>query len=139
MSPALYTLIGALGGVIITQVANYFLEGRRAKTQLSLKQLEIDGSKSNDLQKSRRDVYARYLLKIDQYVVERHDPAGEEADLLNVMDDYYIALILAGEDTSYHINGVFKMCKNDPFDYDMFDTAKKKLLEAMKNELQQKI
>lgn len=135
MSTALYTLIGALGGVIITQIANYFLEAKRAQSSLALKKLELEGSKDHDLQINRRQVYARYLLKIDQFVVNRHEDANE-ADLVKVMDDYYSSLILAGESTAQHIMEVFKMAKRETFDTELFNESKAKLLVEMKNELQ---
>jgi hypothetical protein len=135
MTTALY----ALGGVLITLIANYLLENKKSKNQVSLKSLELESTKKHDLLKLRRESYAKYLKKIDDFVLSRYIDEGEEAqklDLALVMDDYYSSLILAGEETSYHINGVLEMGRKNPFDDGMFQNSKTKLLEAMKNELQ---
>lgn len=129
----------ALGGVLITLIANYLLENKKSKNQISLKSLELESTKKHDLLKLRRESYAKYLKKIDDFVSSRYVDEGEEAqklDLALVMDDYYSSLILAGEETSYHINGVLVMSRKNPFDDGMFQNSKIKLLEAMKNELQ---
>ncbi|MGI2001441.1 hypothetical protein [Shewanella frigidimarina] len=135
MTTALY----ALGGVLITLIANYLLENKKSKNQIALKSLELESTKKHDLLKLRRESYAKYLKKIDDFVLSRYVDEGEEAqklDLALVMDDYYSSLILAGEETSYHINGVLEMSRKNPFDDGMFQNSKTKLLEAMKNELQ---
>ena len=135
MTSALY----ALGGVLITLIANYLLENKKSKNQISLKSLELESTKKHDLLKLRRESYAKYLKKIDDFVLSRYVDEGEEAqklDLALVMDDYYSSLILAGEETSFHINGVLEMSRKNPFDDGMFLNSKIKLLEAMKNELQ---
>ncbi|MEH6346514.1 MAG: hypothetical protein V7785_15590 [Bermanella sp.] len=139
MTTALYTLFGTLGGVLITLIANYLLENKKSMNQIALKSLELESTTKHDLQKLRRESYAKYLKKIDDFVLSRYVDEDEEPkklDLVLVMDDYYSSLILAGEETSYHINGVLEMSRQNPFDDGMFQNSKTKLLEAMKNELQ---
>lgn len=142
MSSALYTVIGAFVGVVVTQIANYFLEDKKSKNQIALKKIELDKNRAHELEKSRREVYARYLRKIEDFTISRfpnEDGSVNEIDLSPVMDDYYMALILGGEDVNYHVNGVLEMARRNPFDQSMYKTAKSKLLEAMKAELQQGI
>src|SRR5690554_6869912 len=94
MDTSLYTLIGALGGVIVTQAANFFLERKRGSTQISLKNLELKEQQRQELHRERRVVYAKYLEEFDHYI---NDPSKGVESMLT---SYYSALMLASNDTS---------------------------------------
>lgn len=129
MDPALYALIGALGGILITQVANYFLEDKKSKNLIDLKKLDVTHEKSNELHRERRSTYAKYLVELDVFSAHR------ERGLDSVINEYYNALIVANDETSEHIKTVFSIIKKDDFETDDFLKAKKALLQAMRNEL----
>ena len=94
MDASAYTLIGALGGVIVTQLANFLLEGKKGENLKAVKRLELEETRKHELSKERRLAYAKYLEEFDQYA---NDPSKGEAFLLG---SYYAALILAPESTS---------------------------------------
>jgi len=94
MDASAYALIGALGGIIVTQVANFFLEGKKAQSLKALKELELEDARRKELSKERRLAYAKYLEEYDHYA---NDPSKGEAFLLG---SYYAALILAPANTS---------------------------------------
>lgn len=94
MDASLYTLIGALGGVLVTQFANFLLEKKRGANQVLLKRLELKEQQRQELHRERRVAYAKYLEEFDRYV---NDPIkGPES----VLTSYYSALILASDETS---------------------------------------
>ena len=130
MEPATYTLLGALGGILITQVANYLLESKKSKNQKELKSLELEHSRHHDLMKERRVAYSNYLKSIDQYI------ASQPNDIRICVDTLYSALIVAGEDTTKKINEVFSIIKKDDIVADKLLLAKGNLLKTMQNELQ---
>ena len=130
MDPAFYTLSGALGGMLITQVANYFLEDKKAKNSLNIKQAELDNNRHHDLLKERRTAYSNYLEAIDKALTT------EPKDLSKTVGPLYSALIVASDDTTNKINTVFRIIKKKDFETDDFITAKKELLKSMQLELQ---
>jgi len=130
LDPAFYTLIGALGGIFITQVANYFLEDKKAKNSLNIKNAELGHQRHYDLLKERRIAYSNFLEAIDKsQVTEPHD-------LTPCVGPLYAALIVASEDTVTKINAVFTMVVNCDFEAKDFLKAKKELLKSMQFELQ---
>ena len=136
MDTALYTLLGALGGILITQGANYFLEDKKSKNQMSLKAMELEHQKHHDLLKERRLSYSNYLKSIDDYCTQ------EERDISIVLGYLYAALIVASEETSEKINSTFSQIKEIPlidskdFDHKKYLSTKNELLALMRNELQ---
>lgn len=133
MDPALYTLIGALGGVLITQISNYLLEDKRLNTQKELKIVDIDHQWQIDIMRVRRIAYSKYFESIDIYRVNMNE------GLQSVVGNFYEALMVASEETSKHIKSVFSQIKNDKIDVDAYLEAKKQLLMSMQNDLQKQI
>jgi len=129
LEPAIYTLIGALGGILITQVANYFLESKKAKNQQVLKSIELDHQKHHDLLKERRIAYSNYLAAIDKTV-------ATEINLAECVNHLYGALIVSTGETTKKIAEVFSMIKMKDYETDEFLSAKTKLLKAMQADLQ---
>jgi hypothetical protein len=130
LDSAFYTLIGALGGILITQVANYFLESKKSKNSINLKRLELESQRHHDLLKERRSAYSNYLEAIDKTLSQN------PKDLSKTIGALYAALIVANKDTTEKINAVFSFIKKDDIEKDSFIKAKKELLNAMQIELQ---
>lgn len=130
MDPAVYTLIGALGGVLITQVANYFLESKKSQNLQKLKSLELRHSRNHDLNKERRVAYSKYLEAVDKSC------ATEPRDLSLCVGYLYAAMIVASDETSTKIKLVFKYLKEDDLDVEGFMDAKRQLLISMQSDLQ---
>lgn len=127
---AIFTLIGALGGVLITQVANYFLESKKSQSQKDLKSLELQKSRDHDLYKERRIAYAKYLEAVDKVA------ATDDKDLSLCVGQLYAAIIVASDPTTKAINTVFSHLKKDDLNASEFLKSKKELLEAMQSDLQ---
>lgn len=130
MEPAVYTLIGALGGVLITQVANYFLESKKSQNLQKLKSLELKHSRDHDLNKERRVAYSKYLEAVDKSFVT------EPKNLSLCVGSLYAAMIVASDETSKKIKLVFNHLKEDEVDVEEFMDAKRQLLKAMQSDLQ---
>ncbi|MFS1502698.1 hypothetical protein BCU13_004630 [Vibrio lentus] len=130
MDPAVYTLIGALGGVFITQVANYFLESKKSQNLQKLKSLELRHSRNHDLNKERRIAYSKYLEAVDKSFVT------EPIDLSLCVGYLYAAMIVASDETSQKIKLVFNHLKEDDIDPEAFMDAKRQLLKSMQSDLQ---
>ncbi|WP_275725097.1 hypothetical protein [Vibrio furnissii] len=130
MDSTVYTLIGALGGVLITQVANYFLESKKSENQKDLKSLELQKSRDHDLYKERRVAYAKFLEAVDK------SAASMPKDLNLCIGQLYAAIIVASDDTAEKIKEVFNLLKQGELVTEDFLEAKKKLLKAMQSDLQ---
>ncbi|WP_421248531.1 hypothetical protein [Aeromonas jandaei] len=130
MDSAVFTLIGALGGVLITQAANYFLESKKAQSQKELKSLELQKSHAHELYKERRIAYARYLEAVDKAAT------ADEKDLSLYVEQLYAAIIVASASTTKEINAVFSHLKKDELVSDEFLKSKVQLLKAMQSDLQ---
>lgn len=130
MDSAVFTLIGALGGVLITQAANYFLESKKAQSQKELKSLELQKSRDHDLYKERRIAYARYLEAVDKAAT------ADEKDLSLCVGQLYSAIIVASASTTKEINAVFSYLKKDEMVPGEFLKSKVRLLKAMQSDLQ---
>ncbi len=130
MGSAMYTLIGALGGVLLTQLANYFLEDKRSKNQRSLKRMELDSAQGHDLLTERRIAYSRYLSDLDFYV------GGKNPELSDLMPSFYSALILSESDASEAIIQTLRVARDSERSAEDLMEVKKKVLEEMKNDLQ---
>ncbi|MEQ3622824.1 MULTISPECIES: hypothetical protein [Marinobacter] len=130
MDSAMYTLIGALGGVFLTQLANYFLEDKRSKNQRSLKRMELDSAQGHDLLTERRIAYSRYLSDLDFYV------GGKNPELSDLMPSFYSALILSESDASEAIIQTLRVARDSERSAEDLMEVKKKVLEEMKNDLQ---
>ncbi len=128
MDASIYTLMGALGGVTVTQVANYFLEGRKSDNQMALKKLELEEQRKLELSRERRDAYAKYMVDYDHYL---NDPSkGPES----VISSYYSALILATEETSTVLKASFNFVLDGEVEQIM--DCKSQLYKAMQREIE---
>lgn len=130
LDSAVYTLIGALGGVIITQLANYFLESKKSENQKELKSLELQKSRAHDLYKERTIVYAKFLEAVDK------SATSTTKELSLCVGQLYAALIVASEETSEKIIALFTLLKKDELVTEDFLEAKKQLFKAMQSDLQ---
>ena len=130
MDSAMYTLVGALGGIIITQVANYFLESKRAKSLLQIKQVELESSKSQNLARERRLSYSQYLEELDHFVNGKHlEPSM-------VAKSYYSALFVSSQETAEVISEAFNVSQNvDATDKEIMN-IKSELIAKIQSELQ---
>jgi len=130
MDSAFYTLIGALGGILITQVANYFLEDKKSKNTIALKSLEFEHQTKTELLKERRIAYSKYLDSLDQYY-------GKKVDTLaDIVGSYYCAVLISSPITTNKIRTVFNHIKESDFDVDEYLAAKKTLMDSMQDDLQ---
>jgi len=130
LDSAFYTLIGALGGILITQVANYFLEDKKSKNLIQLKSLELQHTRHHDLLKERRKAYAKYLEEVDMSRV------AHPSNLTSCVASLYGALIVATDDTTKDIKAVFSILRQDEIGTDEFLNAKRGLLTSMQKDLQ---
>ncbi|MCP1268223.1 hypothetical protein [Aeromonas hydrophila] len=130
MDSSVYALVGALGGVLITQVANYFLERKRMLGQRDLKSLELQKSRDHDLYKERRIAYAKYLEAVDLTA------ASFPKDMSLCVGQLYAALVVASDGTSKEINKVFSYLKREELISADFLAAKARLLKSMQSDLQ---
>ena len=128
MDAPLYTLIGALGGVLVTQVANYFLESKKGKNAKEAKKLELDEIRKHDLFKERRLAYTKYLEEFDRYInmTDKHPES--------VISSYYSALILASKETSVILIASLNFVLDNEFEQIM--DCKKELFNAMQRDLE---
>ena len=129
MEPAAYTLLGALGGILITQVANYFLEDKKSQNLVKLKKLDVAHHKDAEQNKERREIYAKYLVELDNYAGKNHD------DFMQIINVFYSALIVANEATSKEITNTLSIVKKKDFESENYIKAKKDLLTAMRDEI----
>jgi hypothetical protein len=130
LDPAFYTLLGALGGISITQVANYCLENKKSKNLISLKKVELAHQKHHELLKERRIAYSNYLEAVDKAAL------SQPKDLSLCVGQLYSALILASDSTSEKISTVLTIMKEGEIDTIKFIKAKKELYQAMQHEIQ---
>ena len=130
MEPAVYTLIGALGGVMITQVANYFLEDKKSKSQRVLKSLELEHVKQSDLMKERRIAYSSFLHAADKSF------GGTLDELRECTSSLYGAIIVSSSETTQELSNVFSIVKKSNKGGSGYLEAKQKLLAAMQKDLQ---
>lgn len=137
MEPALYALIGALGGIAITNISNYFLEDRKSKNQINLKKLELESLRNSDLINNKRTVYSKYLEATDRFYsrdIEKFE---------TLISHFYEVMILAEHETRPLVVALFNITKqramDKEFDISKFKKVKKELLEAMHNEFQDQI
>lgn len=133
MDPAFYTLMGALGGILITQIANYFLEDKKSKNLIALKSIEIKHQGHSELLKERRIAYAQYLNSLDQHYGKKTE------GLADIVGDYYSAIIVSRDVTTELIREVFELFKDKDFDVDTYLASKRKLIDSMKADLQDEI
>lgn len=123
MDSAIYTLIGALGGVIATQVSNYFLEDKKAKNLMALKAMEIRHQYKIETVKEKRVIYSKFLECVDSL------PQNDEDKLKALVSSYYAALIVTDKENVNAINDVFVLSKDyvpsKDFDSAKFKNAKK--------------
>lgn len=124
-----YTLIGTLGGILITQIANYFLEDKKAQNLIKLKELDVKHQNNSELQRERRDIYANYLAELDGFA------GRNNADIMKIIPLFYKALIVANESTRNEINNTFTILKKKERDTDEYLKAKRDLLKAMRDEI----
>ncbi|MGO2497319.1 MAG: hypothetical protein ACTH6I_04805 [Vibrio litoralis] len=131
MDTAIYTLIGALGGVLITQLANYFLETKKSQSQRELKSMELAQAQKHELHRDRRLAYSKYLEEVDKAAT------SNPRDLSICVGDLYKALIVASDETTKEINKVFNFLRQGgDWETQDFLNAKGKLLKAMQRDLQ---
>ncbi len=128
MDASLYTLIGALGGVFVTQAANFLLEGKKGTNQLYLKKLEIEGQRNHELSKERRIAYAKYLETFDYCL------GKPSTGLETIISPYYAALILASDKTKGLLNASFQAIQDSELE-EVID-LKHQLHNAMQNDIE---
>ena len=61
MEPAMYTLLAALGGVVITQLFNILLEDKKSKNILSIKEIEFKYAREQELLSEKKIAFVKYL------------------------------------------------------------------------------
>ncbi|WP_057833185.1 hypothetical protein [Colwellia sp. TT2012] len=128
MDASAYTLIGALGGVIVTQVANFLLEAKKGENLKVVKHLELVETRKHELSKERRLAYAKYLVEFDHYV---NEPSKGQAFLLG---SYYTALILAPENTSRLLIASLNFVMD--WEMDQVMDCKKELYHSMQGDIE---
>lgn len=128
MDASLYTLIGALGGVIVTQVANFLLEKKRGENLVSVKTLELEQQRKQELSRERRVAYAKYLEEFDHYAND------QSKDPEIVITSYYAALILASEETSTILIASLNFILDGELEEVM--DCKKQLFHAMQRDIE---
>jgi len=131
MNPAYYALIGALGGVLITQVANYCLEKYRSENRLKEKQIDVQTARIKDLHNERKAAYSDLLAALDKYVTTNR------LEHQVFLEQYYRALILAGEPTYNAIVQTYEVLKPEVLDTPKYLAAKNQLMSLMRSELSQ--
>ncbi|NQY07527.1 MAG: hypothetical protein HRT68_15355 [Flavobacteriaceae bacterium] len=132
MEPAAYTLIGALGGIFITQMANYFLEDKKSANQIKLKELELKKVRYHELLKERQEAYFKYLEEVDKfYAQENRD------DMVPLVSHLYKSVLVASDATAAQIRVVFNILRDEEFEDGNFLKAKKELLDLMRKDLQE--
>lgn len=109
-SAAIYTLVGALGGVIITQVASYYHEKTRFKNQLKIKQVDIDNEHRQTMLSEKRIAYAEYLKVADELWASLGSPKKSSVETLT--PSFYRAVIVADSDTQKKIIKLFDLLKS---------------------------
>ena len=128
MDASMYTLIGALGGVVVTQVANFFLEKQKGKNTKEAKKLELEVVRKHDLFKERRLAYAKYLEEFDRYI----NTPEKNAEF--VISSYYAALILASKETSVILIASLNFVLDGELEEVM--SCKKELFNAMQQDIE---
>ena len=133
MEPAMYTLIGALGGVIITQYSNYILESKRASSNKDIKELELKFKAKDEIHKEKRIAYVKFLEAVDCF--ER----GNLDRVHQLVSSFYNASILADPETISILRQLFNITKDrtfdESFDIEYFLNIKGKLFWQMHEEL----
>jgi uncharacterized protein (DUF1015 family) len=133
MDAALYSLIGVIAGVTVTQLSNYFLESKKSKNAYNLKKLELEFSQKNNDKQLKRDAYSEYLNNIDLL------DADDFSTLGNLTTAFYKAMIIADNSTQTGIIALFNMRKSENrgegLNTKEFLKAKRVLLKLMHNEI----
>jgi hypothetical protein len=129
MDSHIYTILGTLAGVLITQFMNYLLEARKSKDRLREIELENNNKISEQILREKKEVYARYLAALDLYAV-----SGRE-DHEKVVKPYYEAAIISSEVTANIIFQSYEAIIPDAFDIAEFKKVKGILLKAFHQEL----
>ncbi len=133
MDAALYSLIGAVSGIAVTQLANYFLESKKSKNAYNLKKLELDFSQKSTDKHLKRDAYSQFFNDVDVFKFE------DISTMDKLTNSFYKAMIVAEKSTQTELIKVFNMRKNenpaDPLNTDEFLKAKGGLLKIMHEEI----
>jgi hypothetical protein len=133
MDAALYSLIGVIAGVVVTQLSNYFLESKKAKNAYNLKKLELEFSQKNNDKQLKRDAFSEYLNCIDLFDIDDFSTLGK------LTTTFYKAMIVADNSTQTEIIALFNMRKSETrgegLNTEEFLKAKGVLLKLMHNEI----
>ncbi|MFW5450746.1 MAG: hypothetical protein ACKE9I_04020 [Methylophagaceae bacterium] len=133
MDAAIYALFGALGGVVITQASNYFLEDKKSKNSESLKKLELEHKTQHELFTERRTAYIRFFKAVDMHV-----KADKEA-MSELISSFSSATLCSSNAATSLINNVFELVRKralgEEITGDEFRSEKAKLLAQMQREL----
>ena len=129
MDPAAYTLIGALGGVVITQVANFLLEEKRIAHR---KEEELVASKRasvGTLQSRRREAYALFLAELDFYVAVNESRADQ------MLKYFYSAVIIASENVYTELGNLLQLAQKTGGNGEELRKAKGNVVKSIRKEL----
>jgi len=95
MDASVYALIGALGGVVITQAANYFLEEKRTKHRLDEESLNRRRALASEVRNKRHEIYSQSLAELDYwYALEKTDRAE------HMLKHFYSASVIASDEVA---------------------------------------
>ncbi len=129
MDPAAYTLIGALGGVIITQIANFLLEEKRI---IHRREDEAGARKrvsGESLQAKRQEAYALFMAEFDFYIGVNHSRAD------HMLKYFYSAIIIASEEIADELPTLLNLAQESGDNGKELKKAKGKAINLMRSEL----
>jgi hypothetical protein len=107
MDSALYTLIGALGGVLITQLTNIWMEEKRIHNIRKDAEANFHRSLRKEIKEKRQEVYSQFLGELDYWY------ATDKNDRLNLMlGHFYSASVIASPKVADKLNEVFRAARD---------------------------
>lgn len=130
MDSVIYTLIGALGGVLITQLTNIWMEERRLKNKRKDEDANFRRNISRELKDKRREVYAQFLGELDYWY------ATDKSDRLNLMlGHFYSASVIASPSVADKLNQVFRAARDGVSKPEILLELKGELVKLMREDI----
>lgn len=129
MEPAAYTLIGALGGVIITQIANFLLEEKRITHRREDEAIAREKVARENLQARRQEAYALFMAEFDFYIGVNHSRADQ------MLKYFYSATIIASEAISDELPKLLNLAQETGDNGEELKVEKGKVVKIMRTEL----
>jgi hypothetical protein len=129
VDPAAYTLIGALGGVALTQLANYLLEDRRIENRRKDEESAHYRVVSKELNSKRQEAYALFMADLDYwYVLDQNDR------MQHLLINFYSAAIIASDDVSVKMSAIVEKAQLRDTKNEEMRSLKKALMISMRKD-----